>query len=97
MSRNHRFLNARRWSRVRWQVLTEGGFRCAACSRPGRLEVDHRTPLEQGGAEFDLSNLQPLCRRCHFAKTASEREAQLSPDRIAWREYVTQLAREVNA
>jgi len=35
-------------------------------------EVDHIVPLSRGGGD-ERSNLQPLCRPCHAAKTARER------------------------
>jgi hypothetical protein len=36
------------------------------------LECDHIIPIFLGGAEFDLSNLQTLCRKCHKIKTREE-------------------------
>lgn len=44
-----------------------------------RLEVDHITPLSEGGHPFDPSNLQTLCTDCHKEKTA--REASERADR----------------
>ena len=32
-------------------------------------ELDHSTPLAQGGAKFSSANLQPLCKPCHIRKT----------------------------
>ena len=34
--------------------------------------VDHITPIKQGGAELDESNLQGLCHKCHNKKTYYE-------------------------
>lgn len=34
--------------------------------------VDHVTPISEGGARLDPSNLQSLCRSCHGRKTARE-------------------------
>lgn len=89
VSRQHRRLKRRRWERTRRRALDRDGWRCQACVRPGRLEVDHRVPLERGGPEYDLSNLQTLCRRCHFEKTA--RENVKDPARLAWRDYLGTL------
>jgi 5-methylcytosine-specific restriction endonuclease McrA len=36
------------------------------------LEVDHITPVADGGHPFDPSNLQALCEDCHSEKTAQE-------------------------
>lgn len=48
---------------------------CAGCERNGVMqladEVDHITPLIDGGAD-DESNYQSLCCECHKAKTAEE-------------------------
>jgi 5-methylcytosine-specific restriction endonuclease McrA len=40
----------------------------------GRLaeEVDHITPLSQGGAEVARENLRGLCRDCHAKKSGQE-------------------------
>ncbi len=38
----------------------------------GARDVDHVVPLRDGGAQYELSNLQPLCRRCHQQKTNRE-------------------------
>jgi len=39
----------------------------------GATEIDHVTPLRDGGARLELSNLQPLCQRCHQRKTNREK------------------------
>lgn len=36
------------------------------------LEVDHITPIADGGHPFDPGNLQTLCSECHREKTATE-------------------------
>lgn len=40
--------------------------------RGRRLEVDHVTPLSEGGHPFDPGNLQTLCGDCHADKSARE-------------------------
>ncbi len=48
---------------------------CVQCEQHDRValatEVDHVVPLWKGGGDHD-SNLQPLCRACHAAKSALE-------------------------
>ena len=48
---------------------------CRECRRQGRTtpaaEIDHIVPLASGGGDQD-DNLQPLCRDCHWRKTATE-------------------------
>lgn len=62
MARRHRGLNKRRWAAVRVVVLKRDGWKCCECGKYGRMEIDHRVSLEHGGAAYDLSNLQALCR-----------------------------------
>ncbi len=91
-SRYYAALEPSRWGRVRRQALERDGWRCRRCGRPGRLEVDHIRPLRQGGAAYDLGNLQTLCRGCHIGKTRAENRRPLTPAEIAWRELVAELA-----
>ena len=63
--RKHK-IDRRKWARVRLQVLDRDGWRCVQCGKAGRLEVDHVTPMESGGAVYEKRNLQALCRPCHF-------------------------------
>src|SRR3954464_3568937 len=42
--------------------------RCLRCRKGGlKLEPDHVTPIAKGGAHH-IRNIQPLCRKCNFAK-----------------------------
>ena len=78
-----RRFRGRAWMRCREAALTRAGRRCERCGAPGRLEVHHRTPIAEGGAVYDLANLEVVCRGCHFdAHTA------LTADRRDWRELV---------
>jgi hypothetical protein len=50
---------------------------CACCSKPfllKRMEVDHIKPISEGGHATLPSNLQLLCKKCHFEKTRNEQE-----------------------
>ena len=94
MGRAHFRLDRRRWAHVRRVVLDRDRYRCQSCGVAGRLEVDHIIPLADGGARWDLSNLQTLCRSpCHFAKTAAENRTRrpVSPAVERWRELVEEL------
>lgn len=62
------------WKVIRAAVFMRDGYRCVQCGRAGRLECDHIRPIKDGGARFDLANLQTLCRDCHFRKTGKENE-----------------------
>ena len=90
----------KRWAILRQQVLDRDGWRCCARGRPGRLEVDHIRPRFLGGDDWDVDNLQTLCRPCHFEKTRLElvqrhqiaREARQSPEKAA----LTALVEEIS-
>jgi 5-methylcytosine-specific restriction protein A len=62
----------RRHYRLREIVLARDPI-CRACGEEPSVIADHVTPLRQGGAPYDLDNLQGLCTRCHNRKTARER------------------------
>ena len=79
----------KRWRRLRLQVFHEVGWRCEKCGKTGALECDHIQPLRAGGEMWSRSNLQALCRDCHIRKTGNEHS---SPETLAWREYLTELA-----
>jgi 5-methylcytosine-specific restriction protein A len=57
-----------------------GLCRCAECKEAGLVklahEVDHITPLWDGGVDAD-SNLQAINRDCHKRKTAEEARRRL--------------------
>jgi 5-methylcytosine-specific restriction protein A len=64
------------WRRLRRQVLQAEPL-CRICKRDeGRavpaVVVDHIVPVKQGGSFWSIGNLQPLCNRCHEAKSHAE-------------------------
>lgn len=93
VSKNHIKIPRKAWNRVRKQVLNRDGWRCRACGRRGRLEVDHITPLQRDPRQdpLDPSGLQTLCVSCHIAKTRSENKKPDSPKIAAWKELVQEM------
>lgn len=67
--------NSRRWRRLRLQHLNRHPL-CAKCQELGDLtpatEVHHLRRVSEGGAMWDMSNLQSLCRVCHTRETNLE-------------------------
>ena len=86
-------LDRHRWAAVRLEVLERDGYRCRACGRAGRLEVDHIVPMYRGGNPYDLAGLQALCVACHIAKSRRENPARRdpSPQAKAWARCVAEL------
>ena len=89
-SRN--LIDRKRWGLLRQIILDRDGHRCRSCGRPGRLEVDHVRPIQDGGDKYNPANLQLLCRHCHHDKTRSENlarsETKPAPGVEAWDELV---------
>lgn len=50
---------------------------CSICKQQKRVEVDHRLPLWDGGADTE-ANVWPLCRSCHMKKTNKENKNRLA-------------------
>lgn len=65
-----KFYNSSQWKRLRRMVLSAEPL-CRMCGR-GACEVDHITPIRQGGSRSELTNLQALCSSCHASKTRLE-------------------------
>ena len=90
-SRHQKGLSRPKWAEVRLLALDRDGWRCTACGKRGKLEVDHIKRMGDGGAAYDLGNLQALCRSCHFTKTAIENGVKLDPERDAWKAEIQAL------
>jgi 5-methylcytosine-specific restriction endonuclease McrA len=67
------FFMATDWGRIRRVVFERDGATCMKCSARlsgNAFHVDHIVPLAQGGAEWDLDNLELSCERCNLSKGA---------------------------
>lgn len=73
---NSKFYNSRTWRKLRRSFLDENPL-CVTCEANGEVTpatvADHIVPINKGGAELDVSNLQPMCARCHNAKSAKDK------------------------
>lgn len=63
------------WKATREKKLHINPF-CEECQKIGKFIkgkiVDHIIPIKQGGAPYDLENLQTLCWSCHSRKSIEE-------------------------
>ena len=82
----------RAWERTRRLAFERDGWRCRRCGASGPLECHHVTSIADGGAVFDLANLETLCRRCHVGL----HRAPARPDRMpaGWRRLIDELRPE---
>lgn len=72
--RTDQFYLSREWRDIRYQALLRSNGRCDCCgARPtekSALHVDHIKPRSKfPKLEFELSNLQVLCRDCNLGKS----------------------------
>lgn len=63
--------NGGRYTESEWlDVCRRYGNRCLCCGRDDvQLTADHVVPIARGGSN-DISNIQPLCRKCNSSKGA---------------------------
>lgn len=70
------FYLSKAWQRFRNWYISKYPI-CALCAAEGMTVpaaiVDHVRELKDGGAPFDESNAQSLCRACHNRKTGAEK------------------------
>ena len=55
---------------TRKAVMSRDNHQCRRCGSTKQLEIDHIVEQSMGGGD-DTSNLQVLCRKCHWIKTQS--------------------------
>jgi len=67
-SRATRVRSTAAWQKARAAARQRDGQRCGLCPSREGLAVHHIVSLEDGGKEFELSNLITLCQRCHSAQ-----------------------------
>lgn len=87
----HRIRSSARWKKTVARVLERDGYRCTyglyegddsrglplgGCRARRRLDVHHRTPIEDGGDAFDEENLRTLCNRHHAIVEAVYRQSK---------------------
>lgn len=86
----------RRWQVLRHAILERDGWKCRACGKRGRLEIDHIKPVRtHPGLAFMPSNCQALCASCHTKKTRIEcghSAPMKTPEQTAWGIAVADLA-----
>jgi 5-methylcytosine-specific restriction protein A len=64
----------RRWAALRLKILERDGWRCQVRGPGCTLvadQVDHITPLANGGAKYDPTNLRAACTHCNASLGAT--------------------------
>lgn len=73
---NRKFYNSRTWRKLRRGFLDKNPL-CCSCEEKGEVTLatvaDHIIPINKGGEALDEGNLQPMCARCHNAKSARDK------------------------
>lgn len=69
--------DSRRWRSLRKQALARDNYLCQECLKNGKLTAgnigDHIHNVKQGGAFWELTNIQTMCASCHAKKSATEK------------------------
>ena len=72
--------------------LMAGRLKCAKCGRSaGRLELNHKRPLKDGGSLTDSDNLEWLCREHHFEETARQSGKKINKTKRKWKLFLKEL------
>ena len=78
--RGPRFYSTARWQRAREACFRRDGYTCVDCGRHRaelnsheRLAASHVVRPEDGGAIFDLENIETRCVTCHNKRDALAR------------------------
>ena len=72
------------WFNIRVKALKRDDYKCVKCGETTSLEVDHIVEVADGGPQFELSNLQTLCKKCHLKKTAKNITTRAKNTKIAY-------------
>lgn len=74
-SPNQAIYNSPRWRGLS-KLHKKANPLCVECEAKGIVAAvyvtDHIVPINKGGAPYEWSNLQSLCRRCHDSKSGRE-------------------------
>ena len=66
------------------EVLERFGYACASCGSKDDLEIHHIVPLALGGTDR-ITNLIPLCHRCHKTAHCGQEMSRYSPKKPSGR------------
>ena len=81
--------NTKRWRALRLEVMSESNWQCSKCGRAAK-DVHHIRPMSRGGAPWDRSNLEAICRACHAA-AHTEHKPPVPDSVTAWRGLVNAM------
>lgn len=70
---NQKFYNSAAWRNLATAHKTQNPL-CVNFDECGGVTAfsDHIKPITEGGAKFDIDNIQALCVKCNAAKTAKQ-------------------------
>jgi 5-methylcytosine-specific restriction endonuclease McrA len=78
-SRERRTRGTAKWKAARAAARQRDGQRCTGCGTDKGLQVHHRVALKDGGAKYELANLETLCSDCHADRHRGEGATRKRP------------------
>lgn len=63
------------WNQIRIKAFERNNYTCVKCKKQYPdydLIGDHIKPIALGGEEFDINNVQTLCKPCNITKTKED-------------------------
>lgn len=63
------------WNSLRMKAIIRDNYMCVKCGFRGfafEFIGDHIIPIALGGEEFDINNVQTLCKKCDKIKTSED-------------------------
>ena len=86
-------INLKKYKKSRHLAFERDEYKCQGCgfqcisfeessgkNDPRRASLDHVVPVGDGGAIYDIGNMQTLCSACHKKKTKKENEEREDPN-----------------
>ena len=78
MATDPRF-KTQQWKRLRQWMINRNNGTCDACGKlmvSTEIQVDHITPVVQGGGFYEVDNLRVICAACNASKATADKQGK---------------------